>query len=77
MTQFQIQFNDYQHRFVAFARVRGVSPGECLTRGLTRAYVLWIRDRWAEWRKLNPGRMNPAGPGEHADFDKWLSEVTA
>lgn len=71
----------YQPRYVAYARAHGRSPevqaaqdrvehpGGCMV-----GYILWIGDRWREYRSAAGWR--PGAPADHAGFDAWLEART-
>ncbi len=48
---------------------RGLCPDSLLL-----PYLSWLSRRWCEWGQLNPGRT-VHGPGEHAEFDRWLEQL--
>lgn len=69
---------DYHPRFLAFAASQGATPQEASERGRPlkgRPYVIWIGERWTEWRKLR-GRSaySHLTAADHADFDAWLAD---
>lgn len=71
---------EFNPRFVAFARSEGKTPGRKLSElkerrtGTMMPFILWISDKWTEWKKLN-GRDSFAhvSTADHAAFDKWLN----
>lgn len=75
---------DWQPRYLAYCRAHGTPdpdamlardserwPGGCMT-----GYILWINERWREWRASRgmPGTdLVPVTEQEHAEFTEWLS----
>lgn len=40
-------------------------------------FIIWIGQRWSEWRKINGLPPNSILSREdHANFDAWLSDLT-
>jgi hypothetical protein len=51
-------------------RDRALWPGGHMT-----GFVLWIHQRWDEWRELSRYPKHAAlGPEQHAHFDSWLAD---
>jgi len=73
---------DWNPRFVAYARSHGNSPeaqleldAEQWPGGKMAGFVLWISERWREWRSDNRrGRDDFLSNEDHASFDAFISE---
>lgn len=73
----------WNSRYVAYAKAHGRSPEAMLEHdeeqwpgGKMAGFILWIRERWAEWRKLfgpppGPWEWHPM-EADHKHFDEWL-----
>lgn len=80
--------SEWNPRYVLYAKAHGATPEEMLKRDEKRwpggkmvGFTQWIQERWLGWDKARGyatreiGQFHAAGDG-HADFDKWLREVT-
>lgn len=66
-------------RYVAYAAANGLSPEAMLEADQARYpggcmcdYIIWIGQRWAEFRKLFARDRHITTEQYHADFDAWL-----
>ena len=77
---------DYQPRYLAYCRAHGRTPEAMLAHdsdawpgGRLCGFILWISDRWHEWRVATGSRahaLDRKTDAEHAAFDAWLNGVT-
>jgi hypothetical protein len=73
---------DWNPRFVAYARAHGKSPEAMLeadretwSGGKMAGFMLWMSERWREWRSINRrGRDDVLSNEDHASFDAFISE---
>lgn len=71
---------DWNPRFLAYATSRGMTPEAALEHdreaypgGVMCGFVLWINDRWKEWRRARGvPSLSVLGESDHADFDKFI-----
>ena len=79
----RIQFRgDTQLRYRAYARDHSMTQEQMRTNdremcpdSLLLPYLAWLSRKWYDWGKLNPDRTI-RGAKEHADFDRWLEQLT-
>lgn len=70
----------YQPRFIAYATAHGRTPDEQIEQdridwpgGVMCGFILWMSDKWNEWRKLNGlAARDPLFDSDHASFDAWI-----
>lgn len=75
--------NEWNPRFVAYARANGRLPEEqrehdraLYPGGTMTGFVLWIGARWEEWRAARGMRADhPLSDVDHAAFDRWLNAL--
>lgn len=71
----------HQPRYLAYCRSQGNAPDrqlevdrEAWPGGVMCGYMLWIRKRWCEWKKLKDYGPNwILSDTDHAEFDGWLN----
>ena len=71
----------YQPRYAAYARAHGKTPEQMAGHdeeqwpgGCMCGFILWIGDRWREWRKLKGYSHNwILSEADHVEFDAWLT----
>lgn len=71
----------YQSRYIAYARAHGRTPeaqdahdDEAWPGGCMTGFILWIGDRWAEWKTaVNWPKAGVIGDQQHREFDEWLN----
>ena len=71
----------YQPRYTAYCIAHGLAPWEMervdrlrWRGGSFAGFIVWIQERWQEFRALNPAAQFP-GAREHAEFDAWLKDL--
>jgi len=73
--------DDFQPRYLAYCAAHGKTPDEMLAHdderwpgGVMCGYILWIGDRWIEWKvAVNWPKEGVIGARQHREFDAWLS----
>ena len=71
-------------RYAAYAKAHGRAPEDMLEHdkerwvgGRMAGYIVWIQERWAEWRELFAPLPGPWGwhatSEDHVRFDEWLA----
>jgi len=81
----EVDGQDWNPRFVAYARAHGRQPQAQLDHdraawpgGCMIGFLLWIDGKVSEWRTLHPSTwfgprfMRLEGAADHAAFDTWL-----
>lgn len=75
---------EFNPRFVAFAKARRQTPAEALAAAKSRGtgqmmeFILWINAKWSKWRALNKReQFCPLSLADHASFDQWLAAEVA
>lgn len=71
-------------RYVAYARAHQRGPEEMLALDCEQApggrmapFIIWMSQRWQEWRRANGLRPSEHVPeAGHAEFDAWLEAST-
>lgn len=73
---------EWNPRYVQYARVHGRSPEEMLEYDTGRfpggkmcGYINWINARWNEYTSREKVERPVVSPGHHSAFDQWLSEL--
>lgn len=62
--------------WLAFSRAHGRHPAE-RRRGLACDFILWMSQRWQEWRaEHGRTRYQALYPDDHAAFATWLEQRT-
>lgn len=72
---------EWNPRYVCYAKAHGKTPDGMLAYdrerfpgGVMGAFIIWIDQRWAEWRALRGRRHDdPLWIHDHEDFDAWLA----
>lgn len=72
-------------RYEAYARAVGRAADEQLRHdrrqwpgGSMAGFMLWIAERWAEWRAANDRLgSEPLSDADHAAFDDWLAHESS
>ena len=60
--------------WLAFARAHGRHPAE-KRRGLACDFIIWMSQRWQEWRRANMrAEFQRLAPEDHAAFARELAE---
>lgn len=75
----------WNRRYLAYCRAQGTpDPDAMIERdherwpgGPMTGYILWIRERWAEWATANKRDRNHLTDEDHAAFDAWLADQPA
>lgn len=67
-------------RYIAFATANGHTPDEQFEAdkvkwpgGPMTGFILWIRERWAEWGESTGTARFPKTDAIHAAFNAWLA----
>lgn len=71
---------NWNRRYVVYARAHGQTPEQMGSSdvqlwpgGRMTGYIVWIEERWSEYRALRGWiRQYPLSPADHAAFDAWL-----
>lgn len=72
----------WNHYYVAYGRAHGRTPEAQLAHdtdafpgGRMAGYLVWIRERWQEWRAAKGYRLDRdiLSEQDHADFGAWLA----
>jgi len=75
------QFQDhFQPRYIAYAAAHGRTPDDMIAYdadrypgGIMAGFILWIGDRWREWRAVNGRRADDVlSDADYASFDRMI-----